>query len=685
MVRVGIDLGTTYSAVGVCKDGKPVIIKNSYGKELTPSNICFYEDDVLVGDEAYDMMASGAGDGVTAFKRRMGIPGAVVTHDGKEYTAEDLSAILLRHLIKDASDALGERITDAVITVPQYFDETKRQSTIKAGEACGINIIQIINEPTSAALYYGYNYSKQKTLMVYDLGGGTFDVNVISFDNGKTDVLASKGDHYLGGKNWDEALMNLACDEFEDEYGVDPRKDLVCKNMMMVTAEKVKRQLSVSTSAPFVIEYQGWTGKYAMTRDAFERASEHLLITTKKLCDDVLEDCGMKWSEIDEILLIGGSSRMPMVQSFLKTETGRPVVHHPDMELAVAKGAAIAAMPSLRRKGDGMISETILTDVTAHSLGAIAVEEGQDRYINEIMIPRNSRIPCRFTKKFLIKERSWTSMIEVFATQGESADPNDCVIISRSEISGFRNDGKGLTIDITYTYDKNGVVAITAEHDGSPLSVKTTPLPEDITWVTGKPSERKDAREAIRKSIAICLDVSRSMKSDKSSSVVPLEEAKKSIKSFVDGFDESEGNLFSLIVYSEKEDVACEPTSDRKMFKDAVDRVKLKSTGRGTEAVPINLARSVAEKAGYLCVIVILTDGRWEKNMDKAITQSRECRDEGIPIFALGFGDADRGFLKQIATVDNGGMYTQIENLGSTFDTIATAIKTENMGIRTKE
>ncbi len=676
--RVGIDLGTTYSAVAVMEDGKPVIVRNSYGKELTPSVICYFNNEVLVGDEAYDMMASGAGECVTAFKRMMGVPGAIVSHDNTDYTAEQLSTILLKHLVDEASKTLGKQITEAVITVPQYFDDARRTSTINAGKACGLDVLKIINEPTSAALYYGYNYSKQKTLMVYDLGGGTFDVNVISFDNGKTEVIASKGDHFLGGKNWDEAIMNLACDGFIDEFGIDPRKDLKCKSVMMATAEKVKRQLSTSTSAPFIIEFQGWTGRYTITRDSFAHATEHLLLTTKNICEDVLTDSSMEWEDIDEILLIGGSSRMPMVQTYLKEQTGRPVVHHPDMELAVAKGAAIAA--SAYRNG---ISETILRDVTAHSLGALAVEENQDRYINEIMIPKNSGIPCKFTKQFLIKEKSWADMIEVYALQGESKIPDDCVVVSRSEITGFQNNGTGVVIDITYHYDENGVVVITAEHEGEPLEVKTTPLPDDMTWISGKPSERKDNKETVRKSIAICVDVSRSMKFVDSNNRVPIDEAKKSIKSFVDGFEDDE-NKFSLIIFSDKEKVLCEPTSDKKVLKEAVDNIKLKSTGNGTTATPIELARATAEIDGYLGVIVILTDGIW-KRMDTSISQARECRKDGVPIFALGFGEANKGFLKQIATVDNGGLYTTIEKLGSSFDTIATAIKTDNMGIRAKD
>ncbi len=677
--RVGIDLGTTFSAVSKVVDGKPVIIRNSYGKELTPSVICFFNDEVLVGEEAYEMMASGAGESVTAFKRRMGFTNPIITYNGSSYNAEQLSAILLKHLVDEASAALGSKITEAVITVPQYFDHVSRKATIDAGRACGLDVLKIINEPTSAALYYGYNYSKNKTIMVYDLGGGTFDVNVISFDNGKTEVLASKGDHFLGGKNWDEALMNLACDGFMDEFGIDPREDPKSKSVMMATAEKVKRQLSTGSSAPFLIEYKEWTGRYTITRNAFYRATEHLLITTMDICNKVLEDKKMGWDDIDEILLIGGSSRMPMVQSFLKEQTGRPVVHHPDMELAVAKGAALAA--SAYRNG---ISETVLSDVTAHSLGALSVKEGCDRYVNEIMIPKNSGIPCKFTKPFRINERNWTKVIEVYALQGESEDPDDCVIVSRSEISDFVNEGTGTVINITYNYDENGVVVITADQGGSPLKVRTTPLPDDMDWISGKPSDRKDNKETVRKSIVVCLDVSRSMRDYDPNDKVPIDEAKRSIKAFVDRFDEEENNLYSLIAFSDRSKVVCEPTPDRAAFKQAVDSVKVMSTGRGTAGKPLQEAKALAQGDGYYGVIVVLTDGVWEKK-DEAIRQSSDISDAGIPIFAVGFGEVERGFLKQISTIYNGDLYTCVSDLGSTMETIATAIKTNDMRIRARD
>ncbi|MBR4226186.1 MAG: Hsp70 family protein [Candidatus Methanomethylophilaceae archaeon] len=683
--RVGIDLGTTYSAVTAMVNGKPVVIRNAYGNELTPSVVCFYKDSILVGEEASEMMAAGVGECVTAFKRYMGTTDPIVSYNGVDYTSEDLSTIMLKHLVDEASKTMGRTITDAVITVPQYFTEAMRQSTLNAGTACGINVLQIINEPTSAALYYGYNYSEHKTLMVYDLGGGTFDVNIISYDKGTTTVMATKGDHYLGGKNWDEALMNLACTQFMEEFEADPRDDPKANSMMMSTAERVKRLLSTSSVAPFVIEYKNYTGRYQISRESFRAATEHLMKKTLDICNDVRNDAGMEWEEIDEILLIGGSSRMPMVKEYLARNTGRPIVHHPDMELAVSKGACIASSPLMKGNNQTGISETILHDVTAHSLGALAVADGQDKYINKIMIPRNSGIPCKFTNPFRIKENSWTEMIEVYALQGESENPEDCTIISRSVITGFPNKGTGVDVDITYSYNLNGTVSITAEHKGKPLDVRTTPLPDDMSWISRKPSERKDVNETVRKCIAVCLDVSYSMREDRKTKKCPLDEAKKSIKAFVDGFDDSENNLYSLIVYSQKSTVDCEPTSSKDAFKAAVDRAKLNQNGRGTEAVPIDMARSLTERPGYMGIIIIQTDGRWEKNMNEAIRQSRECRDAGIPIFALGFGDADRGFLNQIATVDNGGLYTTVENLGKTFDTIATAIKEDHMNLRTKD
>ena len=673
-LRVGIDLGTTNSAVARVEKGKPVIIRNGYDQELTPSAVCFCDGEMLIGEEAYSMMAEGAAEGITAFKLRMGDDSVLIEGNGKGYSAQDLSAALLKHLIKEAEERIGEKITEAIITVPQYFDEARRLSTKEAGEACGIKILKLINEPTSAALYYGYNHFGKKTVMVYDLGGGTFDVNIINFERGKTEVISTNGNFNLGGKNWDEILANIACERFAMEFSVDPRSDRSFRNPLMASAEKVKKQLSSGNSAPFQIDYDGMSGRYTVTREEFRIASESLLQSTKEICDKALEDKGLTWQNIDEILLIGGSSRMPMVQEFLSEETGLPIVRHPDMELAVAKGAAIAA-DSYR---NGLTESRMLRDVTAHSLGALSIAEDDDRYYNQIIIRRNTHIPCRETKPFRIEKGNRTDHVEVFALQGESSVPDECVAVAYATIKGFENKGDGVEIDITYSYDENGVVDITAECGGRPLKVTSTSLP-DISWMSGKPSERKDENIS-EKNIVICIDLSRSMKFKNEDGTLPLDEAKKTIRWFVGNLG-NENNHFALVGFGDREKTLCELTQDMGLFNESLDKTEANMLGRGTASAPIDYARAIAEEGGRLGVIVIMTDGEWEQK-DRSIRDARECRKAGVPVFAVGFGKANRAFLAQISTVEKGALYTTIDRLGQTFQTIATAIKTDRMSLR---
>lgn len=658
--------------IAIMKNGRPEIIKNSYDSELTPSAVCFSEGKILVGNEAYARIADGTGNGITAFKSRMGDDSPLICGNGEEYDAEELSAILLKEMIKEAEDRIGEKITEVVITVPHYFDESRRIATKKAGEECGVRVLRLLNEPTSAALYYGYNHFERKTIMVYDLGGGTFDTNIIHFENGKTEVISTNGNHSLGGKDWDAELAAIACRRFFAEYGVNPFDDKNFRNVLMATAEKVKKQLSSAKNAMFQIEYEGKKGSYNITRDELRDATMHLMQLTKELCEEALSAKGLKWQDIDEILLIGGSSRMPIIQEFLEENTPCNIVHHPDMELAVAKGAAIDA----DHFREGLTDKPILHDITSHSLGALSIKENEDRFINEIIIPKNSKIPFEATKSFKLEKGNRANYIEVYALQGESTDPTECVVVTEAVINGFRNDGNGVVINVTYSYDENGVVKITADSDGKPLNVTAKSLP-DIGWIEGRPSERASQNNT-EKNIVVCLDLSRSMTfKDRDSGAIPLDEAKNSIIQFVDSLG-TENNYFSLIGFGDSMSVLCELTKDLGKFKSALEKTRAKDMGRGTRAIPLGLAKSVAEEEGRMGIIVTVTDGEWEKK-DEAIGEARKV---GMPIFAIGFGEANEGFLRQISTVERGALYTTIDRLGHTFQTIATAIRTESMSLR---
>ncbi len=678
-MKVGIDLGTTYSAVARYdkNSNKPIIIPNAFGKEITPSVICFLDDgDILVGEDAKDMQSNGTGVNAAAFKRNMGDGSIAVSFNGKDYTSEDLSAMLLDHLIKDAEKALGEKITEAVITVPAYFNDFQRTATIRAGESCGVKVPKIINEPTAAAIHYGYKNASDKTVMVYDLGGGTFDVTIVRISKGNIEVIGTEGNHILGGKDWDAAIVKYVCDQFIDEYDVDPRDDLPTKNELIVAAEGYKKTLSIAESVTIPLNYDGYSAKYTLTRDEFESMTEHLLSATRDVCLNLIGDLGMNWTDIDEILLVGGSTRMPGVAKFLRDMTGREVIAHSDTDLAVAKGAAITA--ELYCSSATGLRAMQIADVTAHSLGILSVSQDKKRFVNEIMIKRNSKIPATVRKQFKIDQGNITDTIEVYTLQGESRVPLDCNVLAKVVITGFYNRGQGVVVDIEYNYDENGVVNITAYQDGEPLQVTAERVPDDIGWMGGNPKDMP-SDQSIVKNIAICVDLSRSMEKA-SGDILPIDAAKLSIRDFVNALAD-DSTYFSLIGFGDKVKIVQELTNDSRAIINSIDELKVKMVGRGTDASPLDTAHMMLSSKPGFGIIVVLTDGIWGKR-DNAVEQALSCRSDNISIIAIGFGEADTSFLRQIATVEDGALFTTIDKMGETFGTIATAISSGEMGLR---
>ncbi|MBR2254706.1 MAG: Hsp70 family protein, partial [Candidatus Methanomethylophilaceae archaeon] len=547
----------------------------------------------------------------------------------------------------------------------------QRTSTIRAGEACGVKVTKIINEPTAAAISYGYKHSADKTLLVYDLGGGTFDVTIVRITKGNIDVVGTAGDHYLGGKNWDSAIVGYIAEQFKDEYDVDPRDDAPAANELIVAAEGYKKNLSVAESVPISFTYNGCTLKTTLTREEFEAMTEFLIEATRKVCVNLIEELGMTWGDIDEILLCGGSTRMPAVSRFLREISGKNVIAHSDTDLAVAKGAAITAeLYSSTATGLRAIQ---VADVTAHSLGALSVSQDGTRFVNEIMIKRNSKVPATTRKQFSLAPGNVTNSVEVYTLQGESRNPLDCNVLAKVVITGFENRGKGVLLDIEYKYDENGVVDVTAYQDGRPLDVTAQKVPDDIRWMGGSPKD-VPRKQAIVQNIAICVDLSRSMNG------APFEAAKSSIRDFVRSLSAKDTN-FSLIVFGDKVKVVQELTPEPQRILDAIELLKVNMAGRGTDASPLEEAHSIVTSRPGAGIIVVLTDGEWGKR-DKAVAQARSCRNDNVTIFAVGLGDADRSFLRQIATVDDGALYTTIDRMGEIFSTIATAISIGSMGIR---
>lgn len=673
-MKVGIDLGTTYSAIARYNgiSSKAEIIPNGFGKDLTPSVICFINNEVVIGDEAKEMQAEGMGAVASAFKRKMGDQSYDFEADGKKYDAVDLSAILIRKLISDAEKKTGEKIDGAVITVPAYFNDMQRKATIRAGEACGIGIMKIVNEPTAAAVYYGYRHSNGKKILVYDLGGGTFDATVVDVDGGRIDVVGTAGNHILGGKDWDAVIVNEVCRRFSDEFGEDPREDVSVMNALAVAAEDYKKLLTKTSEVTVTVKYNGNTGRYRMTRDEFDSKTRFLLNATKDVMDRLLEDTRLDLSDIDEILLCGGSTRMPQVAEFLRILADTDVVTHADTDLAVAKGAAILA-DYYERGADETGVE--VSDVTSHSLGALSVNSDGTRYINQIMIPVNSKIPCSMTKPFMIDEGNMTDRIEVYTLQGESEIPLDCTVLEKNVVTGFDNEGEGAVIDIEYVYDMDGTVRVRAYQNDRKIAVVTGPVPEDVSWMGGMPGNHT-VEMPITSNIVICIDLSRSMKES-------LAEVKGVVRDFMWSVS-GQHTRIGLVGFGDRAQVFRGLTVETSALVSSLNDLKVNMLGRGTDASPLRLAKKMLSESRGARTIVVLSDGDWGQR-NNAVDEAEKCRLGGIDVVAVGFGEnAEMSFLRQIATVEDGAMLTTLGDLKNAFGTIATALVSDAKELREK-
>ncbi len=673
-MKVGIDLGTTYSAIARY-DGissKAEIIPNVFGKDLTPSVICFVNGEVIIGDEARELQAGGVGAVASAFKRRMGDRDYDFEAGGKRYSAADLSAVLLRKLISDAEKRTGERIDGAVITVPAYFNDVQRKATIRAGEACGIGVMKIVNEPTAAAVYYGYRHSNGKKVLVYDLGGGTFDATIVEVGGGKIDVVGTAGNHVLGGKDWDAVIVNEVCRRFSDEFGEDPREDVSVMNALTAAAEDYKKLLTKTSEVTVTVKYNGNTGRYVMTRDEFDSKTRFLLNATKDVMDRLLEETKLSLSDVDEILLCGGSTRMPQVAEFLRVLTDTDVVTHADTDLAVAKGAAILA-DYYERGADETGVE--VSDVTSHSLGALSVNGDGTRYVNQIMIPANSKIPCSMTKPFMIDEGNMTDRIEVYTLQGESEIPLDCTVLEKNVVTGFENEGGGAVIDIEYVYETDGTVRVRAYQNDREVTVVTEPAPEDVSWMGGKPGNHT-VEMPVTSNIVICIDLSRSMKES-------LAEVKKVVRDFMQGVS-GQHTRIGLIGFGDRAQIFRDLTVETSALVSSLNDLRVNMLGRGTDASPLRLARNMLSESRGARTIVVLSDGEWGQR-NSAVDDAEACRLGGTDVVAVGFGEnADLSFLRQIATVEDGAMLTTLGDLKNTFGTIATALVSDARELREK-
>ena len=549
---IGIDLGTTNSCVAVMEGGKPTVITNAEGMRTTPSVVAFTKTgERVIGEPAKRQAVTNAEKTIASIKRHMGTDYKVQI-DGKAYSPQEISAMILQKLKSDAENYLGEKVTEAVITVPAYFNDAQRQATKDAGKIAGLDVKRIINEPTAAALAYGLDNEKEQKIMVYDLGGGTFDVSIIEIGDGVIEVLSTAGDNKLGGDDFDNVITQYMLDEFKKQEGVDLSTDKMAMQRLKEAAEKAKKELSSATTTninlPFITATAEGPKHFDMnlTRAKFDELTAHLVERTAGPVNSALNDAGMTASELSKVLLVGGSTRIPAVQDKVQQLTGKEPFKGINPDECVAIGASVQGG---KLAGDAGAGDILLLDVTPLSLSIETMGGVATR-----LIERNTTIPTKKSQIFSTAEDN-QSAVDINVVQGERQFAKDNKSLGRFRLDGIAPARRGVPqIEVTFDIDANGIVNVSAKDLG-------TGKEQHITITAGSNMSDEDIDKAVKEA-------------------AEFEAADKKRKEAIDARNEADSIVFQTEKALEEAGDKVDPTekaaveADLKDLKDLVEATK---------------------------------------------------------------------------------------------------------------
>lgn len=735
-IAVGIDLGTTFSAVAcVGADGEPRILPNSSGEHTTPSVVAVAADGSAVcGEAAKEAQLMGDANVASFYKTNMGNAGYVECLRGCEFDATTLSSMFLRNLIADISAANGVEIDSAVVTVPAYFEAPQREATLEALRRTGVRALGTLNEPSAAAYAYGLMSAGaaagERTILIYDLGGGTFDVTVARLSGREIRVLSSTGNHQLGGRQWDSALSDFILDQLCDARGLDRddvESDLTPSdiNTLAVVSEQVKRDLTNRARTRARVMAESVSGTIEVTREDFEEATRHLLTLTTDCCEEALREAGLTWAQVDGYILVGGSTKMPQVREYLTGKVGSgPIGGNVNPDEAVALGAAVyaaqkcgttfslpGASAAAPRFSLGALPK--LVDCTAHSMGMIAESEDRSRYVNSTIIGKNTPVPATNSREYAVRATPGRpGSLEIYLLQGDDPAPLNNTVVGKyvvPKIPGER--GRETHVLVSYSYTENATIEVgaTLASSGRALEVQRAEVESDLSRFLNAPTDNDAEGEGhgfVDARVMICVEVSACMYGE------GFAAAEEAVDSFLDSVDGS-GVQVGLMYFADSSKVVCEPSDDYAgivkytraglfnrclINKDLLESpdfnhqeweissksgfYSLEATECGSDLTASNVDplneyiswRGGVKKDDVSDIVLILTDDFWADTYDSALNNSRSLKEDGVRIICIGTPRADLEFLKKISTSDSYAGLFDFSELGTAFSSIGRSI-----------